>query len=170
MKKLATVLVLGFVCAVLGAVETEVFKTDFKKQSFAWSQYAGTYKAEKNNALVTEIVAAAPAGSKESPTSIQIGVNVPKGFAAGEYRMDLVITISMNCRETVSVIRNSPPWTTLGKKTVDFKSGTPAKISIPFTLKTKAEYPIRGASMAIGKFPVGTKVTISDARIVKITK
>ena len=160
---------LGMVCVMLGAAETEVYKTDFKKESFAWSQYAGMHKTERSNALVTE-VAPAPAGSKVIPTSIQIGVRVPKGLSAGEYRMDCTITISMNCRETVSVIRNTPPWTVFGKKTVDFKSGIPAKISIPFTLKSNTDYPIRGASMAIGKFPVGTKVTISEAKIVKITR
>ena len=169
MKKLVMLFMIGTVCSILGAAETEVYKTDFKKESFAWAQYPGMHKTERNNVLVTE-VAAAPAGAKVAPTSIQIGVNVPKGFAAGEYRMDCTITISMNCRETVSVIRNSPPWTVFGRQTVDFKSGVPAKISIPFTLKSNADYQIRGASMAIGKFPVGTKVTIRDARIVKITR
>ena len=42
MKKLATILAAGMMCAVLGAAETQVYKTDFKTQAFAWSQYAKT--------------------------------------------------------------------------------------------------------------------------------
>ena len=170
MKKLATILAAGMMCAVLGAAETQVYKTDFKTQAFAWSQYAKTCKVTKNNSLVTEIVSAAPAGAKVLPTSTQIGVNVPKGLAAGDYRMDCTIAITRDCRENVAVIRNTPPWTSLGSRSVEFKNGVPAKVSIPFQLKAAADYPLRAASMAIGTFPVGTKVTVSDVKIVKITK
>lgn len=170
MKKLAMLCTVGMLCAVLGAAETQVYNANFKTQSVAWSQYAKTYKVEKNNALVTEIVAAAPEGAKVVPTSTQIGVNVPKGMEAGSYRMDCTITVSRDFKENVSIIRNSPPWTRLGNRMVDFKAGAATKISVPFTLKATADYPLRAAALAIGQLPVGSKITISDVKIFKITK
>ena len=163
MKKLiAALFAAGMFAAVLGAAETQVYNANFKKDSVAWSPKAEAIKVQKNTALIVDVIGRAQ--------SIQIGSQVPAGLEAGNYRMDCTITLSQAAKTRVYIIRNVPKWDWIAGTTVDFKAGTAAKISIPFTLKTKADYPIRVAAMELAHIPANTKVTVSSVKIFQITK
>jgi hypothetical protein len=163
MKKLiAALFAAGMFAAVLGAAETQVYNANFKKDSVAWSPKKEVIKVQKNTALIVDVIGHAQ--------SIQIGTQVPAGLEAGNYRMDCTITLSQAAKTRVYIIRNVPKWDWIAGTTVDFKAGAAAKISIPFTLKTKADYPIRVAAMELAHIPANTKVTVSSVKIFKITK
>ncbi len=163
MKKLiAALFVAGMFAATLGAAETQVYNANFKTQSVAWSKTAQAMKVEKANALTVDVVG--------QSKSIQIGTNVPAGLEAGDYRMDCTITLSQAAKTRVYLIRNAPKWDWIAGKTVDFKANAATRVSVPFTLKAKADYPIRAAAMEIAHLPAGTKVTVSDVKIFKIDK
>ena len=169
MKKVVMLYVIGMLCSILGAAETQVFNADFKKQSFDWAQFHNT-KVRKGSAFTTEIIAPAPAGKKVGENSIQIGVFTPNGWTAGSYRMEASIAVNRDAQLPVSLIMHVPPYTKLGFKTVDFKENVTQKVSIPFEIKKAGDYPIRTCSMYLGKLPVGTKVTIGSVKIFQITK
>ncbi len=161
MKALIAALFAAGMFAALSAAETQVYTANFKTQSVAWSKKAEAMKMTKGENLAVEVV-----GQSQS---IQIGTNVPAGLEAGNYRMDCTITLSQAAKTRVYLIRNAPKWNWIAGTTIDFKAGAATKVSIPFTLKEKADYPIRAASMEISHLPAGTKVTISDVKIFRIT-
>lgn len=165
MKKLiAALFAAGLFIAALGATETEtqVYHADFKKDSVAWSKKTEAIKVQKGAALIVDVV-----GHSQS---IQIGTRVPAGLEAGNYRMECTITLNQAAKTRVYMIRNVPEWNWIAGTTVDFKAGTAAKVSIPFTLKEKTNYPIRAAAMELAHLPANTKVTISSVKIFKIAK
>lgn len=160
-KTIAAFFAIGMMTAALSAAETQVYNANLKTQSFAWSQKAEAMKVTRGNTFSVEV-----AGKS---SSIQIGSVVPAGLEAGNYRLDCTITLSQAAKTRVYLIRNAPKWNWIAGKTVDFKAGTATNVSIPFTLKEKADYPIRAAGMEIAHLPAGTKVTISNVKIFRIT-
>ena len=160
-KTIAAFFAIGMMTAALSAAETQVYNANFKTQSVAWSKKADAMKVTRDAALVVDVV-----GQSQS---IQIGTNVPAGLEAGNYRLDCTITLSQAAKTRVYLIRNAPKWNWIAGKTVDFKAGTATNVSIPFTLKEKADYPIRAAGMEIAHLPAGPKVAISNVKIFRIT-